>query len=115
KHRVTEGLGKMQVADINARLSRRSIERYEWPLAAAILFFAIALLINDRKRTPASGGMGSVPSPTQKQGRHGGRPSSAIAASMFLLLIRHAGAASAGLELYEQQKFPEAYEHFERT
>src|SRR5438105_4741170 len=27
-----EGLGKMQAADINARLSRKPIERYEWPL-----------------------------------------------------------------------------------
>ena len=45
-----DGLSKMKVADINARLSRRPIERYEWPLAAAILFFCLALLINDRKR-----------------------------------------------------------------
>ena len=37
----TDGLSKMTVADINARLSRRPIERYEWPLAAAILLFAI--------------------------------------------------------------------------
>ncbi|MGH8163706.1 MAG: VWA domain-containing protein, partial [Rhodanobacteraceae bacterium] len=33
----SEGLSKMKVADINARLARRPIERYEWPLAAAIL------------------------------------------------------------------------------
>ena len=38
KRLFDEGLGKMQVADINARLSRRPIERYEWPLAAAIFF-----------------------------------------------------------------------------
>ena len=49
KQLFSDGLAKMQVADINARLSRRPIERYEWPLSAAILFFALALLINDRK------------------------------------------------------------------
>ncbi len=56
KQLFSEGLAKMQVADINARMSRRPIERYEWPLAAAILLFAIALLINDRKgsRTPTA-------------------------------------------------------------
>ena len=54
KQLFTEGLGKMQVADINARLSRKPIERYEWPLAAAIFLFALALLINDRQRARAS-------------------------------------------------------------
>ncbi|CAN5486591.1 hypothetical protein BH18VER2_BH18VER2_10170 [soil metagenome] len=116
---VTDGLGKMKVADINARLSRKPIERYEWPLAAAIFLFALALLINDRQRK--SGGTGAVPSPNQKQGRHSprragfGRPSQAIAVAVFLLVVRQGFAASAGLELYEQKKFPEAYEHFQKT
>ncbi|MEO8440758.1 MAG: VWA domain-containing protein [Spartobacteria bacterium] len=116
----TEGLGTMKVADINARLSRRPIERYEWPLAAAILLFAIALLINDRQRR--SGGTGAVPSPDQKRGLHSprragsGRPSTAVAAALIILAAGNwARAASPGLELYEQQKFPEAYEHFQKT
>ena len=129
KQLFTEGLGKMQVADINARMSRQPIERYEWPLAAAIFFFAIALLINDRKgsraqtrngeetqaATASAGGTGAVPSSDQKHGRHSGRPSRVAAAAVFLLLVRQSLAASAGLELYEQQKYPEAYEHFEKT
>ncbi|MBA3607631.1 MAG: VWA domain-containing protein [Chthoniobacterales bacterium] len=114
KQLFSDGLGKMKVADINARLSRKPIERYEWPLAAAIFLFALALLINDRQRA-RTGGTGAVPSPKQNQGRHGGRPSSAIAAAILLLIVRQSGAASAGLELYEQQKFPEAYEHFQKT
>ncbi len=114
KQLFSDGLGKMKVADINARLSRKPIERYEWPLAAAIFFFALALLINDRQRA-RTGGTGAVPSPNKNQGRHGGRPSSAIAAAILLLLVRQSGAAPAGLELYEQQKFPEAYEHFQKT
>ncbi len=98
---VTDGLGKMKVADINARLSRKPIERYEWPLAAAIFLFALALLINDRQRK--TGGTRSV-------------PSAAVPAAVILLFfVRQAGAASAGLELYQQQKFPEAYEHFQKT
>ena len=118
KQLFNDGLAKMQVADINARLSRRPIERYEWPLAAAIVFFALALLINDRKRaraTAAIGGTGAVPSSDQKHRRHSGRPSSAIAAAIFLLLVRPGQAASPGLELYEEQKFPEAYNHFQKT
>ena len=110
-----DGLSKMKVADINARMTRHPIERYEWPLAAAIFLFAIALLINDRKRKRVAGGTGAVPSPVLKRGRHVGRPSSAIAAALLLILVRQSQAASAGLELYDQQKFPEAYEHFEQT
>jgi Ca-activated chloride channel homolog len=113
KQLFDEGLGKMKVADINARLSRRPIERYEWPLAAAILLFALALLINDRRRKrPATG---VLPPPEQKHGRKSGHPSTAIAAAIFLLFVRQGFGASAGLELYEQQKFPEAYEHFQKT
>ena len=104
KQLFTEGLAKMQVADINARLSRQPIERYEWPLAAAILFFAIALLINDRKASKAAAPRGSA------------KKSLAVAAvAIFFLTATWTRAASAGLELYEQQKFPEAYEHFEKT
>ncbi len=95
-----DGLSKMKVADINARLSRRPIERYEWPLAAAILLFAMALLINDRKRKAA---------PSRKSA------AVPVAAALFLMLVRQSDGASAGLELYEQQKFPEAYEHFQQT
>lgn len=118
KQLFDEGFGKMKVADINARLSRRPIERYEWPLAAAILFFALALLINDRRRrrVPAAvGGTGAVPSLDQKHGRHRGRPSSATVAAIVLLVVRQSYGASAGLQLYEEQKFPEAYEHFQKT
>ncbi len=102
KQLFTDGLGKMKVADINARLSRKPIERYEWPLAGAILLFALALLINDRQR--AKSGNGSAA--TQK--------AVAVVALLFLS-ASWARAASAGLELYQEQKFPEAYEHFQKT
>jgi len=129
KQLFNDGLAKMQVADINARLSRRPIERYEWPLAAAILLFALALLINDRQQrraatradketkvaTAPAGGTGAVPSSDQKHGRHSGRPSIAAAAVVFLLLVRQGLAASPGIDLYEEQKFPEAYDHFQKT
>jgi len=101
---ITDGLSKMQIADINARLSRRPIERYEWPLAAAIFFFAIALLINDRK--------GSKPAAPRAAAK---KPLAVAAAALFLFTGAWTQAASTGLELYEQQKFPEAYEHFEKT
>ena len=35
-----EGIGKMQAGDIDARTARQPIERYQWPLAAALLALA---------------------------------------------------------------------------
>ena len=40
-----EGLAKMQAAEMDVRLSRRPIERYEWPLGAALI--ALALVDSD--------------------------------------------------------------------
>ncbi len=44
-----EGLAKMQAAAMDVRLSRRPIERYEWPLSAALIALAFSILIPERK------------------------------------------------------------------
>ncbi|HEY2713966.1 MAG TPA: VWA domain-containing protein [Chthoniobacterales bacterium] len=104
----SDGLAKMKVAEINARLSRRPIERYEWPLSAAIFLFALALLINDRRRTRAS-------TETAYELRKA-KPLQPVALLLLSLGAVHSlRAASAGIELYEQQKYPEAYEHFQKA
>src|SRR5438105_3742041 len=46
----SQGLANMKAAEIDARLSRTPIERYEWPLAAAILALTMSILIAERKR-----------------------------------------------------------------
>jgi Ca-activated chloride channel family protein len=126
KKLVAEGLGKMQQADINARLSRRPIERYEWPLSAAIVLFALALLINDRRGSRFVAAVHDRRSarrePTRmakrkEAGGHGPTlPRVALLALFFSLgMISSLQAASPGIELYEQQKYPEAYEHFQKT
>ena len=50
KQLFAEGLAKMQAGDIDARLSRRPIERYQWPLGAALFFLAAAFLMRERRR-----------------------------------------------------------------
>ncbi|MEP6708697.1 MAG: VWA domain-containing protein [Verrucomicrobiota bacterium] len=103
KQLFIDGLGKMQAGEIDVRLSRRPIERYEWPLAVAIIALALSLLINDRKRSRQPTGL-KLP-----------REITAAAAAVFLLSAGIARAASPGLEFYRQDKFHEAYDHFERT
>src|SRR5207245_7495844 len=45
-----EGLAKMQAAEMDVRLSCRPIDRYEWPLGAALIALALSILIPERKR-----------------------------------------------------------------
>ena len=48
-----EGLAKMQAAEMDVRLSRRPIERYEWSLSAALIALAFSMLIPERKSATA--------------------------------------------------------------
>src|SRR5216117_949793 len=48
-----KGLATMKAAEFDARLSRTPIERYEWPLGAAMLAITMSILIGERKRVRA--------------------------------------------------------------
>jgi Ca-activated chloride channel family protein len=96
-----EGLAKLQTGEIDARLSRRPIERYEWPLGAAILLLIGTLFINDRKRT-RRGTRKNVPV----------RSGSLVAASLLIVATQSFGVS--GMELYKQGKFDEAYTQFQK-
>jgi Ca-activated chloride channel family protein len=99
-----EGLAKMQAAEIDVRLSRRPIERYEWPLGAAIIALAMSLLIGERKR---------VRQPVRSAVR---APVAASAvAALVLLSLPNAFAAAPGLDAYRDGKFTDAYQEFEQT
>ncbi|MEI9894547.1 MAG: VWA domain-containing protein [Chthoniobacter sp.] len=50
KQLVRDGLGQMKEKDIDTRLSRRPIERYQWPLSAALVLLVSSTLIGERKR-----------------------------------------------------------------
>jgi Ca-activated chloride channel family protein len=87
---ATEGIGKMAESDITANSSRRPIERYQWPLGAAIALLMLQSLVGERRRRPIA---------------------AAIAA--FVLLSPAAWAGPAGIEAYDQGDFEKAREAFE--
>ena len=103
KQLFAEGLAKMQAGDIDARLSRRPIERYQWPLGAAMFFLAASFLMRERKRLRAVVPRATAPEKTL------------VMAAILLLLASASFAAAPGLEAYRQNKFPEAYQEFEKT
>jgi Ca-activated chloride channel family protein len=103
KQLFTEGLANMQAGDIDARLSRRPIERYQWPLGAAMFFLAASFLMRERRRPRAVAPRAIT-------------PKKALAMAAILLFLANASfGAAPGLDAYRQDKFSEAYQEFEKT
>jgi len=98
----TQGLATMKAAEFDARLSRTPIERYEWPLGAAMLAITMSILIGERKRVRARV---RLPRWTKI---------AAPATALLFILARPAfGTASTGLNLYRDGKYNDAYKSFQ--
>src|SRR6266581_5333929 len=82
----SEGLAKMQAAEMDVRLSRRPIERYELPLGAGLIALALSILIGERKRT---GERVHVRAPVRI---------ATAAAALSIVLCQFAFAAAPGLD-----------------
>ena len=111
----SEGLAKMQAAEMDVRLSRRPIERYEWPLGAALIALALSILIPERKRVRERA---HVPAPARNAGRSvaGGPVKAAGAAvAVLMLLCSSVFATAPGINAYQQGKFEDAYKEFQDT
>jgi Ca-activated chloride channel family protein len=100
----SEGLAKMKAAEMDVRLSRRPIERYEWPLGAGLIALALSILLGERKRLRVS-----APSPFPQPAKIA---APAVAAVMLIFCALAEGAVP-GIDLYQAGKFPEAYNSFE--
>ncbi len=100
---IAQGLAKMQAGEIDARLARRPIERYEWPLGAALLALGASLLISERKKTRRTEPISRTPEIV------------VAAASILIAATITADASAPGLDLYQQQKFSDAYTEFQKT
>ena len=98
-----EGLAKMQAGDIDDRMSRRPIERYQWPLGAALLVLTASFLIRERKRGRAS----SVAAVGPKR--------ALAAAALLLAMAAPSFAAAPGLDAYRNENYSQAYQEFEKT
>jgi Ca-activated chloride channel family protein len=103
KQLFDEGLAKMQTGDIDDRMSRRPIERYQWPLGAALVVFAAAFLLRERKRERARAVAPVAPRRTL------------ATAALVLLFAGSSLAAAPGLDAYRNDNYTEAYQQFEKT
>jgi len=109
----SEGLAKMQAAEMDVRLSRRPIERYEWPLSAALITLAFSILIPERKSAARRIRRGE----RVREGRFVPARASAAAATTAVLmsLITYAFGAAPGIDAYRDGKFEDAYSQFQET
>ena len=88
---IRDGLGKMTETDIDAKVSRQPIERYQWPLGAGIFLLAVSMLIGERRRTTL------------------------VKAALFAVMLPgFAHAKNAGVEAYERKDFKGAEERFSK-
>src|ERR1041384_4981200 len=96
----TEGLAKMQAAEMDMRLSRRPIERYEWPLGAALIALALSILIPERRSARQKD---PAPAPARDAARGvAGAPAgvTAIVALFMVSLSSSVFATAPGLDAY---------------
>lgn len=98
-----DGLSKMQAGDIDDRMSRRPIERYQWPLGAAMLALTASFLIRERKRERAS-------SAARIENKR-----VLATATALVLFAATSFAAGPGLDAYRNENYSEAYQQFEKT
>jgi Ca-activated chloride channel family protein len=111
----SEGLAKMQAAEMDVRLSRRPIERYEWPLGAALIALALSILIPERKRSRVRA---HVPAPARNAAHSvAGGPAkvAGAAVAVLMLLCSPVLATAPGINAYQQGKFEDAYKEFQDT
>jgi len=97
-----EGLSKLKAAEIDARLSRRPIERYEWPLGGAIAVLIASLFLNDRKKTRS-----------QPIRRAPAKREALVTVALLLVAAAQAYAVS-GIDLYNKGKYDEALAQFQK-
>src|SRR5437870_1707172 len=98
-----EGLAKMQAAEVDVRLSRQPIERYEWPLGAALIALALSILIPERRRA--------------RERSYVATPARATTAAVMILICfsPFVFAIAPGIDAYREGKFEDAYSQFQQT
>ncbi len=110
-----EGLAKMQTAEMDVRLSRRPIERYEWPLGAALIALALSILVPERKRVRQRTYVAASSSNSLHSVTRGTAGTTATVAVLLILLSSPVFASAPGLDAYHSGKFEDAYGQFQQT
>lgn len=132
---IQNGLGKIKTGEINAHENRKPIERYQWPLGAALLALAASALIGERRKVRAPAATAGVATTARavpvRRRTPGGSSAPAAATTVATMLVaallltgtvRAADPTPAlpnspsqnALDLYKSGKYDEAYKAFKQ-
>jgi len=109
---VEEGLGKLKENDIDMRMSRHPIERYQWFLGVGLALLVASVLVNERKGDrPRAATVRTAVKPRA----HSERSPLPFAGILVLaaLLPGSLRAAPSAEELYKQGKYEDAQKIYE--
>ena len=132
---IEDGLSQLKAGEIDARTARRPIERYEWPLAGALVCLGLGILVGERRRRGAPASVDgispdaiAIPTPRTRSAT----PAAATATAVAVLLATLPGTGPAAraaapekppaavgapvdspLELYRQGHYDQAYRAYE--
>lgn len=90
---IQDGINRLDEQEGDEKLSRRPIERYQWPLGLGLVLLMLAGTLSDRRRLPVR---------------------ATAAAVLFLAVVPQVHAEASGLELYEQGKYKESLDAFQK-
>jgi hypothetical protein len=96
-------------------LSRRPIERYEWPLGARLIALALSILIPERKRVRERAHVPAACPQCRRSVAGGPVKAAGAAVAVLLLLCSSVFATAPGINAYQQGKFEDAYKEFQDT
>jgi len=100
-----QGLSRLPKSEHQEKLVRQYHERYQWPLALALILLTIEMLFPERKREPAT----VVPPP---------KPAKALSAATLLLLFALPstllGSTSGALREYKQGNYDQALKDYQK-
>ncbi len=124
---LQNGLAQLKAGEIDARVARRPIERYQWPLGAALVFLSVGTLLGERRKASAPAATTTrVSGPAARAQRR--RQAAAVAIGLMLALgLERASFASAmspppttgdaapdsALDLYRAGHYDQAYSAFQ--
>jgi len=103
----TQGLAPLPKSESGEKLMRRYHERYHWPLALAILFLIVEMIIPEKRR--------STRSAANPQANRIPKPALAAALVMIALPFSACGSPSSALREYRAGKYEEALKQYEQA
>ena len=117
---VGQGLSQLKAGEIDARTTRRPIERYQWPLGVGLFMLGLAGCVGERRKARAVSAVAVKNAPARRV------PAAAVVAASAVMLAFSLSAARAedaspaapvssgnALDLYQNGHYDEAYHAFE--